>query len=163
VLGGLVCSNYGARRDLHLLVGPVDGGAGDTPEEPPAQGGSIMIVVGTDAPLSERQLGRLAARAAFGLSRAGSFATNASGEYVVAFSTAHRVPHRSESPELELRLLRDDAQEVRDLFEAAAEVVHEAVLNSLCSADATTGRDGHSVEAFPYELLAHAPGVRLAQ
>jgi D-aminopeptidase len=48
---------------------------------------------------------------------------------------------------------------VRDLFEASAEVVHEAVLNSLCSADATTGRDGHSVEAFPYELLAQAPGV----
>src|ERR671919_662295 len=163
VLGCLVCSNYGSRRDLHLLVGPVSPGEGEAPPEPPAQGGSIMIVVGPDAPLSERQPRRLAARASFGLGRAGSFATNASGEYVVAFSTAHRVPHRSESPELELRLLRDDAQEVRDLFEAAAEVVHEAVLNSLCSADATTGRDGHSVEAFPYELLAHAPGVRLAQ
>jgi D-aminopeptidase len=162
-LGCLVCSNYGARRDLHLLVGPVDDGAATAPAEPPAQGGSIMIVVGTDAPLSERQLGRLAARAAFGLGRAGSFATNASGEFVIAFSTAQRVPHRSESAELELRLLRDDAQEVRDLFEAAAEVVHEAVLNSLCSADATTGRDGHSVEAFPYELLARAPGVLHAQ
>jgi L-aminopeptidase/D-esterase-like protein len=87
------------------------------------------------------------------------------------------VPHRSEgdrsgagqpapsrkAAELELRLLRDDAHEMRDLFEAAAEVVHEAVLNSLCSADATTGRDGHSVEAFPYELLAQAPGVWRAQ
>ena len=96
----------------------------------------------------------------FGLGRAGSFASNASGEYVIAFSTAHRVAHRSDSAELELRLLRDDAPAVRDLFEAAGEVVHEAVLNSLCSADATTGRDGHSVEAFPYELLAAAPGVR---
>jgi D-aminopeptidase len=159
VLGCLVCSNYGARRDLHLLVGPVDDGAADTPE-PPAQGGSIMIVLGTDAPLSERQLGRLAARGVFGLGRAGSFATNASGEYVIAFSTAHRVPHRSDASALELRLLRDDAVEMRQLFEAAAEVVHEAVLNSLCSADATTGRDGNTVEAFPYELLAQAPGVR---
>jgi D-aminopeptidase len=163
VLGCLVCANYGARRDLHLLVGPVDGGASDTPvAEPPAQGGSIMIVLATDAPLSERQLRRLAARAAFGLGRAGSFATNASGEYVIAFSTAHRVPHRTDSAELELRLLRDDAQAVRDLFEAAAEVVHEAVLNSLCVADAMAGRDGHHVEALPYELLAHAPGVRPA-
>jgi len=160
VLGCLVCSNYGARRDLHLLVGPVEDGAADTPEEPPAQGGSIMIVLGTDAPISERQLGRLAARAVFGLGRAGSFATNASGEYVIAFSTANRVPHRSDSPELGLRLLRDDAPAVRDLFEAAGEVVHEAVLNSLCSADATSGRDGHKVEALPYELLAQAPGVR---
>jgi D-aminopeptidase len=157
VLGCLVCSNYGARRDLHLLVGPV---ASEAITEPPAQGGSIMIVLGTDAPLSERQLGRLAARGAFGLGRAGSVATNASGEYAIAFSTAQRVHHRSDSSELELRLLRDDSQSVRDLFEAAAEVVHEAVLNSLCSADATTGRDGHSVDAFPYELLAQAPGVR---
>jgi D-aminopeptidase len=161
VLGCLVCSNYGARRDLHLLVGPVD--AGDAAPEPPAQGGSIMIVVGTDAPLSARQLGRLSARAVFGLGRAGSFASNASGEYVIAFSTAHRVAHRTDSPELELRLLRDDAPAVRDLFEAAGEVVHEAVLNSLCAADAMTGRDGHMVEALPYDLLAGAPGVRLCQ
>jgi D-aminopeptidase len=160
VLGCLVCSNYGGRRDLHLLVGPVDSGDADGVAEPPAQGGSIMIVLGTDAPLSERQLGRLAARGAFGLGRAGSVATNASGEYVIAFSTAQRVPHRSDSDEFELRLLRDDSPAVRDLFEAAAEVVHEAVLNSLCSANAATGRDGNSVDAFPYELLAQAPGVR---
>jgi D-aminopeptidase len=157
-LGCLVCSNYGARRDLHLLVGPVEE-AEAVAAEPPAQGGSIMIVLGTDAPLSERQLRRLAARATFGLGRAGSFATNASGEYVIAFSTAHRIPHRSDSPHLDLRLLRDDAPALRDLFEAAGEVVHEAVLNSLCSAPATSGRDGNSVEAFPYELLERAPGV----
>jgi D-aminopeptidase len=132
---------------------------GDAPPEPPAQGGSIMIVLGTDAPLSERQLRRLAARAAFGLGRAGSFATNASGEYAIAFSTAHRIPHRSDSPSLELRLLRDDAPELRDLFEAVGETVHEAVINSLCSAAPTEGRDGHRVEALPYELLATAPGV----
>jgi D-aminopeptidase len=160
VLGCLVCSNYGGRRDLHLLVGPVDSGDADGVAEPPAQGGSIMIVLGTDAPLSERHLGRLAARGAFGLGRAGSVATNASGEYVIAFSTAQRVPHRSDSDEFELRLLRDDSAAVRDLFEAAAEVVHEAVLNSLCSADAATGRDGNGVDAFPHELLAQAPGVR---
>jgi D-aminopeptidase len=159
VLGCIVCSNYGARRDLHLLVGPVDDCDGTAAPEPPAQGGSIMIVLGTDAPLSERQLGRLAARATFGLGRAGSFASHASGEYTIAFSTAHRIPHRSDSPRLDLRLLRDDAPALRELFEAAGEVVHEAVLNSLCAADATSGRDGNSVDALPYELLEHAPGV----
>jgi D-aminopeptidase len=159
VLGCLVCSNYGSRRDVHLLVGPREA---DDPAlaEPPAQGGSIMIVMGTDAPLSPRQLRRLAARGVFGLGRAGSFAANASGEYVIAFSTAQRVPHWSDSPDLELRLLRDDARAMRELFEAAGEVVHEAVLNSLCSADAMTGRDGNHVEAFPYSLLEGAPGVR---
>jgi D-aminopeptidase len=157
-LGCLVCANYGARRDLHLLVGPVDdlGGA----PEPPAAGGSIVIVLGTDAPLSERQLRRLAARATFGLGRAGGFGANASGEYALAFSTAQRVPHRSEHDRLELRLLRDDCAAVRDLFEATADVVQEAVLNSLCVADAMEGRDGNRIEAFPYELLGRAPGLR---
>ena len=158
-LGCLVVANYGARRDLHMLVGPVALPAAAA-DEPPAQGGSIMIVLGTDAPLGERQLRRLAARAAMGLGRAGSFATNASGEYALAFSTAHRVPHRSDDPHLELRLLRDDSPALRELFEAAGEVVHEAVLGSICSASAMDGRDSNRAEAFPYELLATAPGLR---
>ena len=159
-LGCLVVSNYGARRDLHLLVGPdADVPAGP---EPPAQGGSIMIVLGTDAPLSERQLGRLAHRGSFGLARAGSFATNASGEYVIAFSTAHRVPHRVEHDRDEHELLRDDSVSMRNLFEAAADVVQESVLNSLCAADAMEGRDGNRAEAFPYELLDAAPYLRRA-
>jgi D-aminopeptidase len=158
-VGCLVVSNYGARRDLHMLVGPVDRPQAAEPE-PPAQGGSIMIVLATDAPLGERQLRRLAVRAAFGLGRAGSFAANASGEYALAFSTAQRIPHRSDEPLLQLRLLRDDSVALRELFEAVGELVHEAVLNSLCSASAMEGRDGNRVEAFPYELLEAAPGVR---
>jgi D-aminopeptidase len=153
VLGCLVVSNYGARRDLHLLVGP----GADLPDaagpEPPAQGGSIMIVLGTDAPLSERQLRRLAARGTFGLGRAGSFASNSSGEYVISFSTAQTVPHRVERDRVQLTFLRDDSVAVRNLFEAAGDVVQESVLNSLCSAEAMEGRDGNRAEAFPYELL----------
>ena len=152
VLGCLVVSNYGARRDLHLLVGP-DAQLPEAGPEPPAQGGSIMIVLGTDAPLSERQLRRLAARGAFGLGRAGSFASNSSGEYVISFSTAHTVPHRVDRERDELSFLRDDSVAVRSLFEAAGDVVQESVLNSLCSADAMEGRDGNRAEAFPYELL----------
>jgi D-aminopeptidase len=158
-LGCLAVTNYGSRRDLHMLVGPVEDAEG-APTEPPAQGGSVMIVLATDAPLGERQLRRLAVRAAFGLARAGSFATNASGEYALAFSTAQRIPHRSDEPLLDLRLLRDDSRALRELFEAAGELVHESVLNSLCSAAAMEGRDGNRIEAFPYELLERAPGLR---
>jgi D-aminopeptidase len=162
-LGCLVNPNYGARRDLHMLVGPAAAEqAASRAPEPPAQGGSALVVLGTDAALSERQLARLAARGTFGLGRAGSFASNASGEYVIAFSTAHRIPHRSESPDIQLSLLRDDSVELRQLFEAAGEVVHEAILNALCCAEAMTGRDGNRVEAFPHELLAAAAGVRAA-
>jgi D-aminopeptidase len=160
LLGCLVCSNYGARRDLHLLVGPVADDAAAAPE-PPAAGGSIVIVLGTDAPLSERQLRRLAARAAFGLGRAGGIGANASGEYALAFSTAQRVPHRDGGDHLDQRFVRDDSVALRELFEATVEAVHEAILNSLCSAEPMEGRDGNRVEALPYELLEQAPGLRL--
>ena len=158
-LGCLVVSNYGARRDLHLLVGP-DADVPDAGPEPPAQGGSIMIVLGTDAPLSERQLRRLASRGTFGLGRAGSFGANASGEYVIAFSTAHRIAHRVERDADDFTFLRDDSAAVRDLFEAAGEVVLEAVLNSLCVADSMEGREGNRAEAFPHELLGAVPFLR---
>jgi L-aminopeptidase/D-esterase-like protein len=69
------------------------------------------------------------------------------------------VPHRTDRSHAEFRFLRDDSLEVRELFEAAVEVVHEAVLGSLCSADGAEGRDGHRAEAFPYELLDRVPGV----
>jgi D-aminopeptidase len=158
-LGCLVVSNYGARRDLHLLVGP-DAELPEPDAEPPAQGGSIMIVLGTDAPLAARQLGRLAARGAFGLGRAGSFASNASGEYVIAFSTANRLPHRVDRERDDVSVLRDDAPAMRALFEAAADVVHESVLNSLCVADAMEGRSGHRAEALPHRILGAAPFLR---
>ena len=155
-LGSLVVSNYGARRDLQMLTGVRTGPV----PEPAGDGGSIMIVLGTDAPLSERQLRRVAARATFGLGRAGSFASNGSGEYVLAFSTAQRVPHRVEEPLQDFRFLRDDSLQLRELFEAAGEVTAEAVLGSLCVAGAMEGRDGHRVEALPYELLESAPALR---
>ena len=142
-----------------MLVGP----GAELPSAgpgPPAQGGSIMVVMGTDAPLSERQLRRLAVRGALGLGRAGSFASNASGEYVLAFSTANRLAHRSERDRDELRFLRDDTRTLRDLFEASGELVQECVLNSLCVADAVVGRDGNRAEAFPHQLLDAAPFLR---
>jgi D-aminopeptidase len=155
-LGCLVVSNFGARRDLHMLTGARAASAAERPDD----GGSIMIVLATDAPLSERQLGRVAARAAFGLGRAGSFASNGSGEFVLAFSTAQRVPHRAAAQLQQLRFLRDDSQQLRELFEAAVEVTTEAVFNSLCVAGAMEGRDGNRVEALPYALLEHAPALR---
>jgi D-aminopeptidase len=154
-LGCLVVTNFGSRRELHMLLGR-SGPAGDGPE---SWGGSAVVVVGTDAPLSERQLRRLAGRASLGLARAGSFAANASGEYAIAFSTAQRLPHRSESSTYELRLLRDDSREMRQLFEMAVEAAQEAVIGSLCSAGPMEGRDGHRVEALGHDLLAQAPGV----
>jgi D-aminopeptidase len=158
-LGCLVVSNYGSRRDLHLLLGR-DPDPAEAVPEPPGQGGSIMMVLGTDAPLSERQLRRLASRATFGLGKAGSYAANASGEYAIAFSTAHRVAHRAGRDADQVTFLRDDSKPMAGLFEAAGEVVLESVLNSLCVAEAMEGRDGNRAEAFPDGLLGAAPFLR---
>jgi D-aminopeptidase len=152
-LGAPVVANHGRRSDRHLLLGPDEG---EPAEDEAAEAGSVIVVLATDAPLSERQLRRLAARATFGLARTGSFAANASGDYVLAFSTAHRIPHRAQRPDQQFRFLRDDALAVGELFEMAGEVTREAVLNSLCAAAAMEGRDGHHAEAFPYRLLGRA-------
>ena len=95
-----------------------------------------------------------------GLGRAGSYDANASGEYALAFSTANRMPHRSAERYHSLRLLRDDSTAMRELFEAAGDVTREAILNSLCAAEAEEGRDGHRAEAFPHELVPAALGGR---
>lgn len=155
-LGCLVVANYGRRGDLHLLAGGDPGpGSGGAPaeEDQRGEGGSVMVVIATDAPLSERQLRRLAGRAAFGLGRAGSYSPNTSGDYAIAFSTAHRVAHDAAGDRDRFAFLRDDGRTMRDLFEAASDVTCEAVLNSLCMADSMDGRDGHRVEALSYELL----------
>ena len=76
------------------------------------------------------------------------------------FSTAHRLAHHQERERDELSFLRDDSPTVRDLFEAAGEVVQESVLNSLCVADPVVGRDGNRAEAFPHQLLDAVPFLR---
>jgi D-aminopeptidase len=149
VLGCLVVANFGTRRELHRLTGTPTGDEHDALDD----GGSIVIVLATDAPLSERQLRRIAVRAGLGLGRAGSIASNASGEYALAFSTAQRVAHRSSGAHERFEFLRDDSSQLRALFEMTAEAAEEAVLNSLCAAGAMQGRDGHRVDALPYELL----------
>jgi D-aminopeptidase len=110
-----------------------------------------MIVVATDAPLSPRDLERLAARAVFGLARTGSSFANGSGDYAIAFSTAEslRVRHGDEAPRAET-VLPTDA--LSPLFEAVLEATEEAVLNALLRATTVSGA-GHTVEAIPLDRL----------
>jgi D-aminopeptidase len=112
--------------------------------------GSVMVVVVTDAPLDARNLKRLAARALLGVARTGSAASNGSGDYAIAFSTAPQVRIRAEDKALTRRVevLTNDA--VSPLFLAAIEATEEAVYNSLLRATTTTGQ-GHTVQALPIE------------
>ncbi|HMQ61179.1 MAG TPA: P1 family peptidase [Flavilitoribacter sp.] len=112
--------------------------------------GSCMIVVATDAPLDARNLKRLAKRAMLGLGRTGGIASNGSGDYVIAFSTAEglRVPYNMENPVLNQSTLHNDA--VSPLFLAVIEATEEAVINSLFAAKTMTG-NGRTVEELPVD------------
>lgn len=114
--------------------------------------GSCMIVVATDAPLDARNLKRLAKRAMLGLGRSGGIASNGSGDYVVAFSTAEqlRVPYRMEKPTLTREVLHNDA--LSPLFLGAIEATEEAIINSLFAAESMAGHRGR-IEALPVERV----------
>ncbi|MFN8574314.1 MAG: P1 family peptidase [Gemmatimonadaceae bacterium] len=118
--------------------------------------GSIMMVVATDAPLSDRNLRRLAARAIMGLSRTGSSASNGSGDYVLAFSTAESVRRHLTPPGGTPALERTVADLTNDamsaLFEAAVEGTEEAIYNSMFMATSVTSR-GHTVDAIPLDKV----------
>jgi D-aminopeptidase len=118
--------------------------------------GSCMIVLATDAPLSARNLERLAKRAALALGRVGSYMSNGTGDFVIAFSTApgNRRPYESEEQILAVADLRNDA--VSPLFLAAVEAVEEAIYNSLLRAETVTGHGGRTVEAIPVDRVREA-------
>ena len=160
-VGVLALTNYGRRHRMTVggrLVGP------DLPDltpeigaAPPPEGrhgeGSAIIVAATDAPLTSHQLARFAKRAAFGLIRVGSAGGNGSGELAVAFSTAYTV---DAMPHYDVGLLNTFATD--GLFEAAVDAAEEAIINSMCMATTTAGRDGNTVHAVPLSRLADLVG-----
>lgn len=116
---------------------------------PDTANGSIIMVVATDAPLGHRNLQRLSSRAMLGLARTGSPATNGSGDYVIAFSTAQQNRVRASEVVRSLQTLGNEA--MSPLFQATVEATEEAIYNALLRATTVTGRDGHLVEALPIE------------
>jgi len=115
--------------------------------------GSCMIVVMTDAPLLGRNLRRLAKRALLGLAKTGGIASNGSGDYVIAVSTAPqlRIPYRSASSLQKVEVLRNEA--MSPLFMAVNEATEEAILNSLVAAHSMEGREGHRIDALPMDQV----------
>ena len=109
-----------------------------------------MIVVATDAPLSDRNLERLAARAIMGLARTGSSASNGSGDYVLAFSTAEAVRRRAGADAAPGAGLSNDA--MSPLFQAVVEATEEAIYDSLFTAT-TVGGAGRTAQAIPLDRV----------
>jgi D-aminopeptidase len=116
--------------------------------------GSCMVVVATDAPITSRNLKRLARRATFGIARTGGHCSNGSGEYIIAFSTAKelRIPYFAGGKNLlDIQELRND--KMTPLFEAVIEATEEAILNSLFKSKTLTGKNGLTIEKLPVEKV----------
>lgn len=142
IVGALVQSNFGVTADFTpagIPLGPILKRLMN--EEPAIEDkGSIMMVIGTDIPLTSRQLKRVCKRAAVGLARTGSFLGHGSGDVVMAFSTANRFPTDRKIAVYETGALNEDY--IDTVFRAAAESVEESVLNSATHADTVAG-NGH--------------------
>ncbi|NJE03713.1 P1 family peptidase [Thermococcus sp. MV11] len=145
-VASLVLANFGRREDLTVAGVPVGLELRDYPGRGASGRGSISIVVATNAPLTARQLGRLAKRAVVGLARTGGYAYHGSGDVVLAFSTAQTVPLDKEAHLLSF--LPDNA--LSRLFRAAAEATEEAIINALLQAKTLEG-NGHVRYALPVE------------
>ena len=151
-VGVLVQSNFGGV--LQVLGAPVGRALGRWAFQRDVGGdrgdGSIVMVVATDAPLSDRNLRRLAARAIMGLARTGSSASNGSGDYAVAFSTAAGVRRRFDATRLTTEELANE--QTSALFQAVVEATEEAIYDSLFRATTVTS-NGRTVEAIPIDSL----------
>jgi D-aminopeptidase len=155
-VGILVLSNFGSKNDLLIDGVPVGKeitrrGEGDRKEE-----GSIMVVAATDAPFDSRQLLRLAKRSAIGIGRTGSIASNGSGDFIIAFSTANKNSVTESEAVVQRTSLRDDDDVLASFFRAAIEATEEAVINSVLRATTVMGRDGNRRDAIPVDSVIDA-------
>ncbi|MCX8168737.1 MAG: P1 family peptidase [Candidatus Methanomethylicia archaeon] len=150
-IGVLVLSNFGRRIDLTIAGIPVGLELKDYGVSKLQLHGSIVIIIATDAPLTPRQLNRLAKRATHGLARTGSYSSHGSGDFVVAFSNAHKIPHYGDFIVYELKMFNENY--LSYLFRAVVEAVEEAILNSMFMAETTIGRDGNIRYAIPIDKV----------
>ncbi len=161
-VGALVQANHGMRERLTVDGVPVGRHIGlDAIPSPWDQvdahgAGSIIVILGTDAPTLPHQLERLAQRASLGIARAGGGGEHSSGDLILAFSTANRGKlhsYKVEGPAdvVDVAMLADGA--ITELFWAAIEATEEAILNALVTAETLVGRDGITATALPHDQL----------
>lgn len=158
-VGVLVQSNYGNRRHLTIDGVPVGRELNyarvASPWIEPPKGGSIIVIVATDAPLLAVQCQRLARRATLGLARVGGMGFNGSGDIFLAFATGNHLPFGAQGP-IDLRMLPHNLMD--PLIEAVAEAAEEAILNALTAAETMVGNRGRTVHALPLDEVSRIVG-----
>ncbi len=137
-LGVLALTNHGCLSDLTIGGDPIGKRIQALIQEDTPDQGSCILILATDLPVTSRQLGRILRRCAVGLARLGSYTGHGSGEVMVGFSTANRIP--AEAGCLNLRCIHEDHMD--KAFRAAAEATEEAVLRSMLEAGTVTGHSG---------------------
>jgi D-aminopeptidase len=156
MVGVLVLTNFGNREDLRIDGVRVGQEVTDLMPVEHTEG-SCVVIVATDAPLLPHQLRRVAQRAGMGLARTGSTASNGSGEQMLAFSTANRLPVTTADVVVDLRAATDARAGypglLSEVFAATVEATDEAVVNSLFAAETTVGRDGNTLFALPLDRV----------
>lgn len=149
-LGVLVQSNHGCLEELTVcgrrLGEEIVKKRRALPNPEPNDRGSIMMVTATDLPVSDRQLRRIIKRCAVGLARCGSYFGHGSGDVMIGFTTANRMPHGGMHRVLTQSVLTEHTLELA--FRAIADAAQEAVLNSLACADDVTAQDGTVYEGI---------------
>jgi len=138
----LVVSNFGRKEDFLSCANK---------ETNSKEIGSIIVIVGTNAPLIPNQLKRIAKRGAIGIMKAGGKATHGSGDIVLAFSNAVRIPRKADM--LNINYIPDDNKILQDLMDATIEAVEEAIYDALLCAEDITGRDGRLWKAIEPEIV----------
>jgi D-aminopeptidase len=152
-VGVLVQANYGRRGDLRVDGAPIGRHIGfdEVPSawDEASNGGSIIVVAGTDAPLLPIQCRRLAKRITVGLGRVGGYGHDSSGDIFLAFSTGNHLLADGEPWALKVFPRR----EIDGLFRAVSDATEESILNALCAAETMTGREGRVAHALPLDRL----------
>ncbi len=154
-IGVLALTNFGTLSDLVIAGNPIGQQLKKklTQANEDKDKGSVIIIVATDLPVSERQLNRIIKRAVTGLSRTGSIITTGSGEVVIGFSTATKIPHENPYSSVPISTIHEEDIDVA--FRAVGEATEEAVLNSLITATHVIGRDGNERPALIDLLSEH--------
>ncbi|MGA1195769.1 MAG: P1 family peptidase, partial [Candidatus Latescibacterota bacterium] len=138
-------SNFGGRFHLQgISMAEIP----TAPQPPSKMGSSIMIIIATDLPLSNRLLNRICKRATFGLARTGSNGGHGSGDYVIAFSTTYR---SGEKQNIAQTLAHRESL-IDKVFTAVADATEESIYNALFKATTLVGRDGNTRYELPIDL-----------
>lgn len=145
-VGTLVLANFGSKKYLTINGDKIGERIVNQGDNESRDQGSIIIVIATDIPLSERQLRRIANRSVLGLARTGSFLGNSSGDICISFTTANKLKHYSNNSIIDLKMIEENS--IEEIFKAVGESVEESIVSALYHAETTTGVNGKTVKCL---------------